>query len=68
MRSLIVIGILPILCSCTTVSTDTKQYYSSRPGMSEDAQDFPNTKYNLMDSSDGQNDPTTNIKIWSTKY
>ena len=51
MRSLIVIGVLPILCSCTTVSTDTKQYYSSRPGMSEDAQDFPNTKYNLMDSS-----------------
>jgi len=38
------------------------------PGMQEDAQDFPNTKYNLMDSTDGKQDPNANLKIWKTTY
>jgi len=38
------------------------------PGLDADAQDRYNTKYNMMDSSDGSSDPTAEVKIWGAVY
>lgn len=56
------------LCSCSTTKDSGSYGFFLHPGMDEDAQDRNNTKYNLMDSSDGMKDPTANLKIWGTKY
>lgn len=60
---------LPLsLTSCVTVDNDRYGFFPGS-GMSEDAQDRPyNTKYNLMDSSDGKQDPTGNVKVWGATY
>jgi len=47
---------------CANVS-----YKTIPDGMSEDAQDYP-TKYNLMDSPDGSQDPNINAKILSREF
>ena len=36
-------------------------------GMSEDAQDYP-TKYNMMDSPDGSNNPNAQVNIFGATY
>ena len=68
---LIVLLVPVIFCSCSTVQVDSsnsKYGFYPKPGMNEDAQDRTNTKYNLMDSSDGSKDPTANIKVWGATY
>ena len=35
-------------------------------GMREDAQDFYNSKYNMIDN--GYSDPNANVRVFSTKY
>lgn len=68
---LFVLFIPVIVCSCSTVQVDNssnKYGFYPKPGMNEDAQDRNNTKYNLMDSSDGRQDPTANIKFWGATY
>jgi hypothetical protein len=58
-----------VISSCANVQVNNDRYgFIPTPGMDVDAQDRNNTKYNLLDSSDGSNDPTANIKIWGTKY
>ena len=42
-----------VLCSCTTVKETNNYGFFPKPGMDEDSQDRNNTKYNIMDSSDG---------------
>lgn len=62
------IWLLPLaLCSCASVSENNHSGFFPRPGMHEDAQDFP-TKYNQMDSCDGGQDPNAKVKIWRTTY
>lgn len=57
-----------IFSSCANVKEDNRYGFFPGPGMSEDAQDFPNTKYNMMDSTDGSQDPSANIKVWGATY
>lgn len=57
-----------VLASCTTVNENNRYGFLPGPGMSEDAQDYPNIKYNLMDSSDGKQDPNAQVKIWGATY
>lgn len=57
-----------MLCSCASVKENNNYGFFPRAGMQEDAQDFPNTKYNMMDSSDGSEDPNANIKVWKAVY
>jgi len=42
-------------------------YKSYRSGMAEDAQDYP-TKYNMMDSPDGRQNPNGQIRIFGVTY
>ena len=65
---IILLGLPFILCSCANINEHNNYGFSPGPGMSEDAQDRNNTKYNLMDSTDGQNDPNAHIDIWKTKF
>lgn len=66
----ILYAIVPLaLSSCASVNNNFTYNKSIGPGMSGDAQDrYYNTKYNMMDSSDGSQDPTANIKLWGVKY
>lgn len=64
----ILLGLPFIFCSCANINEGNNYGFSPGPGMSEDAQDKSNTKYNLMDSSDGQNDPNALINIWKTEF
>lgn len=57
-----------IICSCTTVNEHNNYGFFPAPGMDEDSQDRHNTKYNMMDSPDGSQDPNAHVKIWGTKY
>lgn len=58
-----------IICSCTSINTNDRYGFFPGGGMSEDAQDRPyNTKYNLMDSTDGKQDPNANVKVWGATY
>jgi len=57
-----------VLCSCTTVKETNNYGFFPKPGMDEDSQDRNNTKYNIMDSSDGSRDPNANIKVWGATY
>ena len=54
-----------VLTGCVT---NNNYGFNPGPGMSEDAQDRYNTKYNLMDSPDGMKDPNAKVKAWSTTY
>lgn len=60
------------VCLLLTGCSNTKVYKSEgffpNPGMSEDAQDFYNSKYNLLDSSDGSDDPNASYKIYNKKF
>jgi len=40
---------------------------NTRSGMNEDAQDYP-TKYNLMDSPDGRQNPNSKARIFGVTY
>lgn len=66
---MVLILLIPfIICSCASVNTNDR-YGFFPSGMSEDAQDRPyNTKYNLMDSTDGKQDPNANLKVWGATY
>lgn len=58
-----------MLSSCANVRVESDRYgFFPNPGMSEDAQDRTNTKYNLMDSSDGRRDPNGDLKVWGATY
>jgi len=57
-----------VLTSCATINSNNNYGFNPGPGMSEDAQDRYNTKYNLMDSPDGMKDPNAKVKAWSTTY
>lgn len=58
-----------IVSSCASVNEDNRYGFFPKPGMSGDAQDRPyNTKYNLMDSPDGRQDPNGNLKVWGATY
>jgi hypothetical protein len=59
--------ILPLLALASCATTQDK-HASFPAGMSEDSQDQHNTKYNLMDSPDGRQDPNGRIKIWGAVY
>ena len=67
---LVVIALLSLgLCSCSTVSVNNDRYgFFPKPGMSEDSQDRTNTKYNMMDNSDGSRDPNAKINVWGAVY
>lgn len=57
------------LQACSTIQVDDDRYgFFPNPGMHEDGQDRNNTKYNLMDSPDGRQDPTAKIKVWRATY
>jgi hypothetical protein len=61
--------IVPILLSgCASVKQEGNYGFFPPPGMQEDAQDRYNSKYNLLDSSDGSEDPNANIKVWKAEY
>lgn len=65
----LIFGLPLVLCSCASVQVDNDRYgFFPTPGMQEDAQDRINTKYNLLDSSDGSKDPNANIKVWGATY
>lgn len=68
MRFYILMLMSLVLCSCTTVNETNNYGFLPKPGMNEDAQDRNNTKYNLMDSADGSQDPNAYIKVWGAKY
>jgi len=55
-------------CATTTVEDNGRCGFFPKPGMNEDAQDRPSTKYNLMDSPDGMKDPNARIKMWGATY
>jgi len=66
---LMLLAITLALSSCANVQVDNNRYgFMPHPGMDSDSQDRNNTKYNLMDSSDGSKDPTAPIKVWGATY
>jgi hypothetical protein len=54
--------------SCASINEDNRYGFFPGPGMSEDAQDRPYTKYNLMDSPDGRQDLNGDLKVWGATY
>jgi len=66
---LILLGVPLVISSCANVKIDNDRYgFLPGPGMDSDSQDRNNTKYNLMDSSDGKQDPSANVKVWGVTY
>lgn len=59
-----------VLGSCTSIKVENDRYgFFPKPGMSEDAQDrYYNSKYNLMDSSDGSGDPNAQLEVFKQKF
>lgn len=57
-----------MLSSCASVNNSNRHGFFPNPGMHEDAQDRTNTKYNLMDSTDGKQDPNAQIRMWGATY
>jgi hypothetical protein len=55
-----------VLSSCAT--TNDRYGFFPGAGMDEDSQDRHNTKYNLMDSPDGRQDPNANVRVWGAVY
>jgi hypothetical protein len=53
------------LCSCATTA-DRHGFFPT--GMSDEGQGRNNTKYNLMDSPDGRQDPNGRIHVWGGTY
>lgn len=68
MKTLLIASLAFALCSCASVQDHNKHSFVLPPGMDTDAQDRHNTKYNMMDSSDGSKDPTASANIWGTTY
>lgn len=68
----LLVFLIPIIfCSCSSVqvnNSNSKYGFYPSPGMSEDAQDRYDTKYNIMDSSDGSKDPNAKVKVWGAVY
>ena len=58
--------LIPLALSSCATTEDRHGFFPA--GMSEDAQDRNNTKYNLMDIPDGRQDPNGRIKIWGGVY
>ena len=56
-----------LLMGCSTTSQVGKDQGWLPSGMAEDAQDYP-TKYNMMDSPDGSNNPNVQANIFNIKY
>lgn len=56
-------GIGFVFTSCSTVSHGPYK----QNAMAEDSVDW-SSKYNLMDSSDGSDDPNIKWKVWGAKY
>ena len=54
------------LVGCANTSRFQEQEGWFPVGMSEDNQDFYNSKYNTLDN--GQKDPNMNIKVFNIKY
>lgn len=61
---MILVFLSTVLVSCSSV----KQGPYSKNNMAEDSIDWGYSKYNLLDSPDGSNDPNARIKIWGAKY
>ena len=69
MKYFVMLPLTLILCSCSSVSVNNDRYgFFPGPGMNEDSQDRNNTKYNLMDSPDGRQDPNAKINVWGATY
>jgi len=67
MKRCLLLLIVPLtLSSCAT--TNDRYGFLPGPGMDEDSQDRHNTKYNLMDSPDGRQDPNANVRVWGAVY
>jgi hypothetical protein len=56
-----------LLMGCSTTSQVSKDQGWLPSGMAEDAQDYT-TKYNMMDSPDGSNNPNVQANIFNIKY
>jgi hypothetical protein len=56
-----------LMMGCSTTSQVSKDQGWLPSGMAEDAQDYP-TKYNMMDSPDGSNNPNVQANIFNIKY
>ena len=56
------------ITGCANIPVYKSEGFIPNPSMSEDAQDFYNSKYNLMDSNDGSNDPTASATIFNKKF
>jgi hypothetical protein len=54
------------IVGCANVSRVQEQEGWFPVGMTEDNQDFYNSKYNTLDN--GYNDPNMNVKVFNTKY
>jgi len=63
----IITALLLSSCANNSLNENNKYGFTVGPGMQEDAQDM-NSKYNLMDSSDGKQDPNINSVFWKTKF
>jgi len=61
---MILVAMSTIFVSCSSV----KQGPYTKNNMAEDNIDWGYSKYNLLDSPDGSNDPNARIKIWGAKY
>ena len=56
-----------LFCSCASYKQSDEGFFPA-PGMDSDSQDRYNTKYNLLDSSDGSEDPNAQINIFKQKF
>lgn len=64
---ILIIVFIPFCVSAC--ATNDKHGFFPGPGMSEDAQDRQyNTKYNLMDSPDGRQNPNADVRVWGATY
>lgn len=56
-----------IFCSCS-ITEKREDGFFPNSGLDEDAQDRSNTKYNLLDSNDGSQDPNINTTVFKQKF
>jgi hypothetical protein len=68
MKVLLWFAVAITFSSCASLHEDNRYGFLPGPGMSEDAQDFPDTRHNMMDSSDGSQDPNARLKVWGAVY
>lgn len=63
----VVIILAWILMTFFFVGCANTTYKTIPSGMAEDAQDYP-TKYNMMDSPDGRQNPNAQVNIFGVTY